>query len=364
MSDLLPKMTSKELFSGKTGYLVIALLLTVLFAGGRFGLFILTPAGDGKTVKIVDFAKGSSVRKFAEELEKQGVIGSASLFTLYARVSGVSGKMQAGTYQLSDAMTPPEILRKLEAGDVYEKKFAVPEGYSIFQIAEMLDSRGIFKKDEFLQACKDPSLLKELGIKGTTVEGYLYPSTYNLLKIEDPSALVRQMVLQFNKVYAERLSNLETVSRLSREQAVTLASIVEKEAVSPAEKPLIASVFHNRLKKGMPLQSDPTATYGIRAFGGKVSAEDVRRSSTYNTYTINGLPPGPIGNPGADAIAAVFKPAVSGYYYFVAKKDGSHHFSKDLDEHNRAVRLYLKNGTAQTGSPEIKNDTANITGRR
>ncbi|NVN98115.1 MAG: endolytic transglycosylase MltG [Geobacteraceae bacterium] len=357
-------MTFKELLSGKTGYLVISLLLIVLLGGGRFGLFIMMPTGDGKNVKIVDFPKGSSVRKFAEELEKQGVIGSSTLFALYARISGVSGKVQAGTYQLSDAMTPPEILHKLATGDVFEKKFAVPEGYSIFQIAEMLDSRGFFKKGEFLKACKDHGLLKELGIKGESVEGYLYPSTYNLLKTKEPAELIRQMVTQFNKVYDERLAPLEAGSKLSRAQAVTLASIVEKEAVAPAEKPLIASVFHNRLKAGMPLQSDPTAVYGTKVFGGKVTGSDVRRNSAYNTYTINGLPPGPIGNPGADAIEAVFKPAATGYYYFVAKNDGTHHFSKDLDEHNRAVRLYLKGGAAQTGTPELKNDAPNITGRR
>lgn len=364
MSDLFPKMTFKELLSGKTGYLAISLLLIVLLAGGRFGLFIMTPTGDGKVVKIVDFTRGSSVRKFAEELEKQGVIGSSTLFALYARISGVSAKMQAGTYQLSDAMTPPQILHKLVSGDVYEKKFAVPEGYSIFQIAEMLDSRGFFKKDEFLKACKDHALLKELGIKGESVEGYLHPSTYNLLKIDDPAELIRQMVAQFRKLYDEQLAPLEAASRLSRSQIITLASIVEKEAVAHEEKPLIASVFHNRLKKGMPLQSDPTAVYGIKVFGGKVSGADVRRDSAYNTYRINGLPPGPIGNPGTAAIEATLKPASTGYYYFVAKKDGTHYFSKDLDEHNRAVRLYLKGGAAQTGTPELKNDAPNITGRR
>lgn len=364
MSDLLPKMTLQKLLSGKTGYLAISLLLIILLAAGRFGYFIMLPPGDGRNVKIVDFARGSSVRKFAEELEKEGVIGSSALFTLYARVTGVAGKVQAGTYQLSDGMTPPEILRKLASGEVYEKKFAVPEGYSIFQIAEMLDSRGFFKKEAFLKACKNAELLRELGIKGESVEGYLYPSTYNLLKVEAPSDLIRQMVAQFRKAYDERLAPLETGSGLSVAQAVTLASIVEKEAVVPDEKPLIASVFHNRLNKGMPLQSDPTAVYGIKVFGGKVSGADVRRDSAYNTYRINGLPPGPIGNPGTAAIEAVLRPASTGYYYFVAKNDGTHHFSKDLDEHNRAVRLYLKGGAAQTGTPELKNDAPNITGRR
>lgn len=350
--------------STRLKWLLTALLLAGFLFSARFAFFLCAPKGEGQTIRVVDFAKGSSLKKLADELEKGGVIGSSSLFTLYARISGVSGKVQAGTYQFSDAMSPPEILRKLAAGDVYEKRFAVPEGYSIFQLAEMLESRGYFKKEPFLKECRNPQLLKELGIKGTTVEGYLYPSTYNLLKIDDPADLLRQMVGQFRKVYDERFSALEKGAHLTGSQIITLASIVEKEAVAQQEKPLIASVFLNRLKKGMPLQSDPTAVYGTRAFGGKVSGSDVRRNSDYNTYLIKGLPPGPIGNPGAGAIEAVLKPATTGYYYFVAKNDGTHHFSADLGEHNRAVRLYLKGGAAQTGSPEYKNDRPNITGRR
>jgi UPF0755 protein len=352
MKDILPNITLNGLLSGRMRYFFIATVLVLILAAGRFGIFILMPGGDGKIVRTVDFAKGSSLKKLADELEKEKIIGSSTLFVLYGRISGVSGKVQAGAYQFTDAMTPVEILRKLASGDVFEKKFAVPEGYSIFQIAEMLDSRGYFKKELFLKECRNPLLLKEFGIAAETVEGYLYPSTYNLVKLDEPAALIRQMAGQFRKVYAEKFSVLESATRLSQIQIITLASIVEKEAVVPQEKPVIASVFLNRLKKGIPLQSDPTATYGIRAFGGKVSGSDVRRDTPYNTYLLKGLPPGPIGNPGADAIEAVLQPARTGYYYFVAKSDGTHHFSVSLDEHNRAVRLYLKGGAAQSETPE------------
>lgn len=364
MKNLLPKLSLSSLFTGRMKWPVIALLLAGFLTAARFVSFLYLSKGEGRTVRVVDFVKGNSLKKLADELEKGGIIGSSPLFTMYARMSGVSGKVQAGTYQFSDAMTPPEILHKLAVGDVFEKRFAVPEGYSIFQIAEMLDSRGYFNKEQFLKECRNRQLLKELGITGESVEGNLFPRTYNLLKVDDPAGLIRQMVSQFRKVYEEKFSALENSSRLSRNQIITLASIVEKEAVAPEEKPVIASVFLNRLKKGMPLQSDPTATYGVRAFSGKVSGKDVRRDSPYNTYVINGLPPGPIGNPGADAIEAVLKPATTGYYYFVAKNDGTHHFSAGLDEHNRAVRLYLKGGAAQTRPPEYKNDRPNITGRR
>lgn len=364
MNDFFPKIAFKEILRGRVRYIFYALALLLFLVSARFVFFLSTPKGDGQSVRIVDFAKGSPLKKLAAELEKEGIIGSATLFTLYAKVSGTAGKVQAGTYQLSDALTPGEILRKLAAGDVFEKRFAVPEGYSIFQVAEMLDSRGFFKKEPFLKECRNSRLLKELGIPAASVEGFLYPSTYNLVKIETPADLIREMAGQFSRVYAEKFAAAENNSGLSRLQIVTLASIIEKEAVAPEEMPVISSVFKNRLKKGMPLQSDPTAVYGLRAFGGRVSASDVRRDTPYNTYLIKGLPPGPIGNPGAAAIEAALKPAVTGYYYFVAKSDGTHHFSVSLDEHNRAVQYYLKGGAAQTGSPELKNDRPNITRRR
>lgn len=356
-----PAATQKPLVKKKLLLILLPLLLAVL--AGPFSIFLLSPPGRGEVVAEVDFPKGSSLRRFAEQLEKGGVLRSARLFSLYARVKGATGRVQAGTYRFSDAMRPGEILAKLVSGEVYEKRFAVPEGYSIFQIAEMLDSRGFFRKGDFLAACRNRSLLREAGIGGESAEGYLYPSTYNLLKVADAQALVKMMTVQFSRVYAERFPQMEKGSGLSRREIVTLASMVEKEAVTAEEKPLIASVFFNRLRKGMPLQSDPTAVYGQRAFGGRVSASDVRRPTPYNTYLIRGLPPGPIGNPGSGAIEAVLRPARTNYYYFVARNDGSHHFSATLEEHNRAVRTYLRGG-GEVGAPEYRNERQNITGRR
>jgi UPF0755 protein len=342
MKGLLTGARFTSLVSGRKKWAVSAVALFVAICSARYGYFLAVPHGNGQVIRIVELVKGSSLRKFAGELETEGIIGSAGLFQFHARLRKVSSRVQAGTYQLDDGMTPGEILRKLVAGEIYEKKFALPEGYSMYQVAELLDAKGFFTGRDFLDACRDERLLRELGIKGESVEGYLYPGTYNLLKVSDASALVKLMAEQFARVYEERFAMLEKSSRLNRRQIITLASIVEKEAVVPQERPLIASVFYNRLRKGMPLQSDPTALYGVRTFGGKVSGSDVRRSTAYNTYRINGLPPGPIGNPGAGAIEAVLKPAVSQYYYFVAKNDGTHHFSATLDEHNRAVNRYLK----------------------
>ena len=322
-------------------YALLALFLVIIPLAG-FGIFIATPAGDGKNVRLFDFSGGSSLKKLAGELEGAKIISNARLFVLYARLKGADAKVKAGSYQFNDGLPPSEILRRMVAGEIFAARFAVPEGYSVYQVAELLESKGIFKKEPFLKQCFNRALLKELGISGKSVEGYLYPSTYTIPPTMDEAGLIRTMVGQFDKVYSQRFDGRVQSLRVSTASVVTLASMIEKEAVVPTERPLIASVFKNRLNKGMPLQSDPTALYGVRAFGGKVSKQDIGRSTPYNTYLIKGLPPGPIGNPGSEAIEAALSPAATGYFYFVAKKDGTHYFSRTLDEHNRAVHTYLR----------------------
>lgn len=321
--------------------LAVALLL-LLALPLRYALFLALPAGDGSTVRIVDFAKGETLAQIAADLEREGVVSSARLFEIHARLEGASGRLQAGEYQFNDGMRPTEILRRMMTGEVHVRRFAVPEGYSIHQVAELLESQKFFSREGFLRAATDPTLLAELGIDGKSVEGYLFPSTYNVTRKMDEAALIRAMVAQFNKIYGERFTEVTRRSGMTRREIVTLASLIEKEAVVAAERPLISSVFHNRLARGMRLQSDPTAVYGVRAFGGTVTKQDIERPSPYNTYLIAALPPGPIGNPCEGAIEAALTPAHTSYLYFVAKKDGTHHFSTTLDEHNAAVNTYLK----------------------
>jgi peptidoglycan lytic transglycosylase G len=322
------------------GAAVVTLLVVLPLV--RFGMFLTRPAGDGHNERLVSFAEGTSLRKFARELESSGIISNASLFVIYARIRGADAKAKAGSYQLSDGLTPAEILRRMVAGDVFAYHFTVPEGYSIYQVAELLENQGIFDKGPFLKECTNRSLLDDLNIKGKSVEGYLFPSTYTVPPEMTEAGLIRMMVGKFDKVYAQKFAERAGTLPLSETAIITIASIIEKEAVIPAERPLIASVFLNRLNRRMPLQSDPTAVYGVRAFTGKVSKRDIMRRSPYNTYLIQGLPPGPIGNPGMAAIEAVIAPSATSYLYFVARKDGSHAFSRTLEEHNRAVRKYLK----------------------
>ena len=293
-------------------------------------------------MEIVELGRGRPLSALAVDLEKRGIVVNARLFTLYARLMGGDSRVKAGTYRFDNGMRPGEILSKMLTGEIYQRLFALPEGYSSHQAAEMLEKRGIFSKEQFLAACRDRGLLAELGINASSAEGYLFPGSYNILPGRSEREVVREMVKRQQALLNGGLNGRGKARGLSEKDLLTLASMVEKEAVLPAEKPLIAAVFHNRLRLGMRLQSDPTALYGVRAFAGKVSREDILRQTPYNTYLIPALPPGPIGNPGQEAIEAVLNPPAVPYLYFVGRGDGSHQFSSDLTSHNTAVNRYLK----------------------
>ena len=317
-------------------------LRVLLFVTLTWYLFclIISP-GKGLVVCNISFPPGSGIRKLANELKAGGVIRSSWHFVLMTRLRGEAHRLKAGEYVFNDNMTPDLILKKIVLGDADFRKFTLPEGYSMYQAAELLEQKGYFRKDDFLDKCQDRALLVRLGLKEYSAEGYLYPATYNLSRGGNEEQLLEQMIVQFNKAYTA-IKEGEGTRRYSRHEIITLASIIEKEAVSAEEKPIISSVFHNRLRIGMPLQSDPTAVYGVRAFSGKVNKADIQRPSPYNTYLIKGLPPGPIGNPGMDAVQAAITPAKTEFLYFVARQDGTHQFSKNLGDHNRAVVRYLR----------------------
>jgi len=332
---MFPTTLSAKFFSVNLirGFLILSLAWYIS------SLFI--PPGKGEVICDISFPSGSGIRKLAAELEAGGVIRSSWHFILMTRLRGEAHRLKAGEYRFNDAMTPAVILKKIVSGDVDYRKFTLPEGYSMYQAAELLEQKGYFKKDAFLEKCRDKVLLSRLGLNESSAEGYLYPATYNLSRGGAEEELLEKMVAQFSKAYGN-VQELESTKHFSRNQIVTLASIIEKEAVSAEEKQLISSVFHNRLRIGMPLQSDPTAVYGVRSYFGKVSKADIQRKSPYNTYLNKGLPPGPVGNPGIDALIAAVNPVKSDYLYFVARQDGTHQFSRNLAEHNRAVKLYLK----------------------
>ena len=304
-------------------------------------ILLFLPAGDGHHAHNLTVPKGGRVSVVANELYENRVLRDPWHFRLVARLRGLDRKIQAGDYRITDGMRPAEILTKMANGEVDGCRFALPEGYSIFQAAELLERQEIFGREAFLKACRNRELLKGLGIEANSAEGYLMPGTYLISPKLDENGLVATMVKNF-QVKVSALEQEIAASGFTLHQVVILASMIEKEALSSEEKPLIASVFHNRLRIGMPLQSDPTAIYGLRAFGGTVTKQDLRRPSPYNTYRIKGLPVGPIGNPGIDAIRAAIQPASTDYLYFVARNNGTHQFSRTLKEHNQGVNTFLR----------------------
>ncbi len=334
MNMFFANLTPKDICVNAVRLALIILLLWYLTC-----LFV--SPGHGTVVYDASFPPGSGVRKLASELKAGGVIRSSWHFVLLTRLRGAAHQLKAGDYRFSDDMTPDKILMKIVSGEADYRKFTLPEGYSMYQAAELLDQKGYFKKDAFLAKCRDKSLLARLGLNESSAEGYLYPATYNLSRGGSEEQLLEQMIGQWNKLN-DAIKAGEGTRQFSRHDIVMLASIIEKEAVAADEKPLIASVFYNRMRIGMPLQSDPTAVYGVRSFSGKVTKADIQRPSPYNTYLNKGLPPGPIGNPGSDAVQAALNPAKTDYLYFVARQDGTHQFSRTLAEHNQAVARFLR----------------------
>ncbi|MBN2126167.1 MAG: endolytic transglycosylase MltG, partial [Deltaproteobacteria bacterium] len=217
----------------------------------------------------------------------------------------------------------------------------IPEGLTASQIGALLEEKGLADKGGFLDLIRDPRLIKDYGLRGDSLEGYLYPDTYHFARGIPVQRIIDTMVKRFHEL-VDPLQDRARQVGMELEEVISLASIVEKETGLARERPLIASVFLNRLKRGMRLESDPTVIYGLKDFDGNLTREDLRHNTPYNTYTRRGLPPGPIANPGLDSIRAVLSPAETNYLYFVSKNDGSHHFSATLAEHNRAVVKYQK----------------------
>ena len=276
-------------------------------------------------------------------LEQEGIIKNRQFFVLLATLLGKKKKVKAGEYEFHTQMLPLEVLDTLVKGQVKRHLVTIPEGYTLSQIAQLLGELNLLEKRGFLEKASSPTLINALGLShlaGSTLEGYLFPDTYHLIREMDPEEVIQMMVHQFKKVSRPDLPNRASELGISEREAVILASIIEKETPLSEEKPLISAVFHNRLKKKIPLQSDPTVIYGIKNFNGNLTREDLLRPTPYNTYLVVGLPPTPICNPGKESLLAAVHPAPVPYLYFVSRNDGSHYFSSDIEEHNRAVWKY------------------------
>jgi UPF0755 protein len=318
---------------------ILCLLMVVIIVG--FGMFFTRPAKKGGINQVITIREGMSLKEVASALKGNGIITNKDLFMLWTRLLGNSRKIKAGEYLLNSGMAPVRIIEILTRGIIITYPVTVPEGFSIEQIGGILAANGLADKKLFVSLAHEPGVIKKYGISGPSLEGFLYPDTYQFGKGLPPSLIIDVMVKRFWEIagpYMDRIKDL----KMTVEEVVTLASIVEKEAGTAEEMPLIASVFLNRLRKGMRMESDPTVIYGMNDFTGNLTRKDLLESTPYNTYVIRGLPPGPISNPGLASIKAVLYPAETDYLYFVSKNDGTHYFSASIEEHNRAVWKYQK----------------------
>jgi len=351
--------------------IVLATLLLFLVAVGGIAWWASSypdRALGGTASAKITVEKGSSLGDISRRLSQKGIIAHPSWFRFYANERGMAQKIRAGQYTLTSTMTPKQILDKLvEGAPVEEVSVTIPEGKNLEQVAELLDAAGVSSKDEADKAARDPALARQLGVPGETLEGYLYPDTYRFRPGTPAAKVLSTLVKHGQEVYAElKAKHKSGFDKLAKQykfgdrEVVLMASLVEKETAQPEERPRIAGVFLNRLRLPtfLPhlLQTDPTIVYGCtvpakkstacKKFEGrirKIHLED--KDNLYNTYTHEGLPPGPISNPGRAALEAVLQPDETPYLYFVSKNDGTHSFSKTRAEHEAAVDKYQRHGS-------------------
>jgi UPF0755 protein len=319
--------------------LLIALLILIALGGGALYYSLAVPFAGFDKEAFITIPPHTGTREIARTLQNAGVIRSEWQFLL-ARALNRSANLQAGEYRFDRPLTTLDVFHKIQRGEVFYYELRIPEGSNIFDISEAVSKLGFIKREDFLEVARNPSLVRDLAPDAPTLEGYLFPSTYRLVRHTTAQQLAREMTSQFRKVWKEVGGGTDGVNRV-----VTLASLVEKETAVPDERPEVASVYANRLTAGMKLDCDPTTIYAALLEGryrGTIYRSDLDNPHPYNTYRNVGLPPGPIANPGVASLKAAVAPQQTDFLYFVAKPDGSggHVFSRSLEEHNAAVRNY------------------------
>jgi len=326
-------------------WLLAGAILLLLVAAGAGAVALrqaLSPVSQQAPDVLFSVSPGETLGAIANRLEREGLVRSALAVKWLARWRNLASSLKTGEYRLSGALRPEEILRRIAEGRVETYEVVLPEGLTVVQTAERLAAAGLADREAFLALARNAESARLLGVEGETLEGYLFPETYRLPKGLPPLEVARVLVNEFHSVWKE-LAPLAKRRDFTMKDAVTLASIVEKETGVPEERPLIASVFLNRLARRMRLETDPAVIYGIPDFDGNLRRRDLENEDNpYNTYRIFGLPPGPIANPGAASLRAVVMPAQTDFLYFVSKNDGSHVFSTSYREHVEAVDRYQK----------------------
>jgi len=326
--------------SKKNVLLTRLLLIVAYLTAGWFLLYIDRPVDPVLPVKKVRILPGTGFFEVVDKLQKEGLVRNTPFFCVLVLTKGAARHLRSGEYTFSGKMTPLAIVNKLSRGETDVCRITVPEDMNLRELAAHLARLHLVDEKKFLSLATDRTFLRSLGIEEGSAEGYLYPDTYFFDDVITPEQLIRRMVEQFWRVIDPGMIDKAGAMGLTLNEFVTLASLIGKETGHRAEKPLIAAVFFNRLKIGMRLQSDPTAVYHMAPFEGKITRRHLSMPTSHNTYRIEGLPPGPIANPGKDSFLAVLNPARVEYLYFVSKGNGSHQFSKTLKEHNDAILRY------------------------
>jgi len=321
-------------------------LVAILLGTGTCGWYIyytlITPGPYHSQPIVVLIPQGVQLPTIVRGLVSEGVLANGLVFSWWTRLTKADRKIKSGEYEFTEPLSPLELLRRLTQGESRRFVVTIPEGKTVKEIAAFLADKGLGTVESFLCLNTDPAFLDRWGLPPQGMEGYLFPDTYYLSRFAMPEEILGKMIERFYRVFTPAMYRQAEGINMSLHEVVTLASLVEKETGAAAERPLVSAVFHNRLKKGMLLQCDPTVIYGIENFDGNLTRLHLRTPTPYNTYVMPGLPPSPIANPGLHSLLATLNPTDRPYLYFVGKGDGTHEFSSDLASHNRAVQRFQK----------------------
>jgi UPF0755 protein len=320
-------------------------VLASILVGIHLSLIFYTPY-DGEVVNFT-IKPGEGFSSINYRLSKKGIVSNARLFHYYTKYQDSLTKFKAGTYRLEPGLNMGEVLEALVNGTPILNKVTLPEGKNMFEMGKILEANEITSYEAFIKECRDPKNVAKLGVNAPSLEGYLFPDTYKFAPKTPANIVVEAMI----NLYKQKTKALDfNKSHLSPHEVIILASIVEKETGAKWERPTIAGVYLNRLKKRMRLQADPTTIYGIwENFDGNLKKKHLLQKTDYNTYKMSGLPLGPIANPSLAAIKAVLEPEQHNYIYFVSKNDGTHVFTPTYKEHLKAVEYWQKNARRRRG---------------
>ncbi|MBI4843312.1 MAG: endolytic transglycosylase MltG [Nitrospirae bacterium] len=327
------------------------IIFILLFAYLKINTSVL-PRGEWKEIGIPE---GANYRQVLRILKENKIIKNDLLLLLLGKALKTDTRLRAGYYKLSASLTPWDIFKIFRDGNIVEYTVTIPEGSSLDAIKSIFAETNLLDNESW-ELVDDPAFLEFLGVRGASLEGYIYPDTYKFAKGANPRDILTVMVDMMRQKFDSKLRERAREIGMSENEVLTLASIIEKEACVDSERALISAVYHNRLKKNMKLQADPTVQYGTERAGCKILKQDLKNETPFNTYVITGLPPGPIASPGLKSIKAALYPAEANYLFFVSKNDGTHHFSHTGEEHVAAVALYQKNGAASKDEPKEKTE--------